>query len=211
MLDERFVWIGFFLTFYGGLDYLMNTLKGRNKPNRISWFFWALAPLIAFAAEIQEGVGLQSLMTLSVGLNPLIILIGSFFNKNSYWKLNKSDYFYGALALSGIIIWQITGEGNMAILFAILADGLASIPTVIKSYFKPETESPLIFLLSIFNALITLLTIKSWNFAHWGFPIYILVLDIILYSLIRFKLGLAIQKKINFFKKSNDCDNKNPT
>jgi len=63
MIDERFVFIGFAFSLYGGLSYLIDTIKGRNKPNRISWFFWALAPLIAFVAEIKKGVGLQALMT----------------------------------------------------------------------------------------------------------------------------------------------------
>jgi len=199
MLDERFVWVGVILSFYGGLRYLIDTLKGKTKPNRVTWFFWALAPLIAFAAEVQKGVGLQIWMTFSVGFNPLIILIASFFNKKSYWKLHKYDYFYGGLALLGIILWQITGEGNLAILFAILTDGLAAIPTVIKSYFKPETESSLIYLLGMINAAIAVLTIKTWGFAYWGFPAYIIGINVILYSLIRFKLGLRLQKK---FKKA---------
>jgi len=196
MLDENIVLVGVILSLYGGLNYLISTLKGKTKPNRVTWFFWALAPLIAFAAEIQKGVGLQVWMTFSVGFNPLLILIASFFNKKSYWKLHKYDYFYGGLALLGIIIWQITGEGNLAILFAILTDGFAAIPTVIKSYLKPETESSTIYLLGMINAVITMLTIKAWDFAHWGFPVYIIGINIILYSLIKFKLGSVMQKKV---------------
>ena len=196
MLDERFIWVGFALSLYGGLSYLIDTLKGKTKPNRVTWFFWALAPLIAFVAEIQKGVGLQSLMTFSVGFTPLLIFIASFFNKKSFWKLDRLDYIIGGLAFIGVIVWQITGEGNLAILFAILVDGVAAIPTVIKSYTNPETESPTIFLLGMVNAVITLLTIRVWNFAHWGFPVYILGITVILYALIRFKLGLVIQKKL---------------
>lgn len=196
MLDERFIILGALLSFSGGLNYLINTIKGKTKPNRVSWFLWALAPMIAFAAEIDKGVGLTSLMTFMTGFNPLLIIIASFLNKKSYWKLNKMDYVYGSISLFAILIWQITGEGNLAILFAILADGLASIPTVIKSYHHPETESGLIFLFGMINAGITLLTIKDWTFAHWGFPVYIFLICVILYSLIKFKLGLLIQAKI---------------
>ncbi len=196
MLDERFVWIGFILTFCGGLNYLINTIRGKTKPNRVTWFFWALAPLMAFAAELEKGVGLQSLMTFSAGFNPLLIFMASFVNKKAYWELKKSDYIFGILALVGIVIWQITGEGNLAILFAILADGTAAIPTLIKSYFKPETESSLVFLFSMINAGITLLTIKTWTFAHWGFPVYIFAICAIFYVLIKFKLGLVLQKKL---------------
>lgn len=84
MLDERFVYLGFALVFFGGLSYLIDTVRGKNKPNRVTWFFWAVAPLIAFAAEIQKGVGLRSLMTFSAGFSPLLIFIASFVNKKSY-------------------------------------------------------------------------------------------------------------------------------
>jgi len=203
MLDERFIWVGFILTFYGGLSYLIDTIKGKTQPNRVTWFFWALAPLMAFVAELQKGVGLQSLMTLSAGLSPLFVFIVSFFNKKSFWKLGKFDYFYGGLALFGIIIWQVTGDGNLAILFAILADGFAAIPTVIKSYSNPDTESSLVYLLSAISAAITLLTIEVWSFAHWGFPAYIFAICTVLYVLIKFRLGLVLQQKIVIAKIKN--------
>ncbi len=196
MLDEKFIILGALLSFSGGLNYLINTIKGKTQPNRVSWFLWALAPMIAFVAELDKGVGLTSLMTFMAGFNPLLIVIASFLNKKSYWKLEKMDYVYGSISLFAILIWQITGEGNLAILFSILADGLASIPTVVKSYHQPETESSLIFLFGMINAGITLLTIKDWTFAHWGFPAYIFLICVILYSLIKFKLGLMIQAKI---------------
>jgi len=197
MIDERFIFIGIALALYGDLIYLIGTIKGRTKPNKVTWFFWALAPLIAFAAEIQKGVGLVSLMTFFAGFAPLIIFIASFINKKSHWKLHKIDYFYGGLALLGIILWQITGEGNIAIFFSILADGFAAVPTVIKSYFNPESENSMAYSLPAINAGIALLTIKIWNFAHWGFPIYIFIICTIIYVLIKFKPGIVLQKKLN--------------
>ena len=50
MIDERFVYLGVILSIYGSLSYLIDTVKGKVRPNRISWLFWALAPLIAFFA-----------------------------------------------------------------------------------------------------------------------------------------------------------------
>lgn len=196
MLDERFVILGALLSFYGGLSYLTDTIKGKNKPNRVTWFLWALAPLIAFSAELEKGVGLTALMTFMAGFNPLMILLASFINKQSYWKLQKMDYVYGSISIFAIIIWKITGEGNLAILFSILADGFASIPTVIKSYRQPETESSSIYLFAMINSGIALLTIKEWNFAHYGFPAYIFLLCALVYSLVKFKWGVKLETKV---------------
>lgn len=195
MLNEKFIILGALLSFYGGLSYLIDTVKGKARPNRVSWFLWALAPMIAFAAEIEKGVGLTALMTFMVGFNPAMIVLASFVNKKAYWKLSKIDYFYGAISVFAIIIWQVTGEGNLAILFSIIADAFASIPTVIKSYKEPETESSTIFLFAMVNSGITLLTIKDWTFAHWGFPAYIFLLCALIYTLIKFKLGIKFDNK----------------
>lgn len=197
MLNEKFIILGALLSFYGGLSYLIDTLKGKTKPNRVTWFLWALAPMIAFTAQLEKGVGLTALMTFMAGFNPAMIVLASFVNKKAYWKLNRMDYIYGAISIFAIIIWQITGEGNLAILFSIIADAFASLPTIIKSYKEPETENSTIFLFGMINSGLTLLTIKDWSFAQWGFPVYIFVICIAIYALVKFKLGLFIKSKVS--------------
>lgn len=189
MIDPNFVIVGFIINLVGGASYVKDTLNGTAKPNRVSWFLWTLAPMIAFAAEIKSGVGIQALMTFSVGFVPLMVIIASFVNKRAYWKIEKLDYFCGLLSILGLIFWYITKVGNIAIIFSILADALAAIPTLIKSYKAPESESAFVFLSSTINAVITLLTIRLWNFSHYGFPVYMVVLNLVIYLLIvRIKL-----------------------
>lgn len=53
MLNENFVILGAVIFAIGSLSYLIDTLKGKVKPNRVTFFLWALAPLIAFAAEVK--------------------------------------------------------------------------------------------------------------------------------------------------------------
>ncbi|MEK9178462.1 MAG: hypothetical protein AAB801_01630, partial [Patescibacteria group bacterium] len=65
MLNENFVYVGLFIASLGNIVYLIQTLRGKVQPNRVTWFLWALAPLIAFAAQIKQGVGVQSLLTFS--------------------------------------------------------------------------------------------------------------------------------------------------
>ncbi|MEK7625802.1 MAG: hypothetical protein AAB423_00395 [Patescibacteria group bacterium] len=194
MISENFIYVGAVLTLIGSLDYVINTLKGKTKPNRVTWFLWALAPLIAFGVQLDEGVGLVALMTFMVGFGPLMVFIASFVNKKSYWKITKFDLICGLLSCLGLLLWLILQEGNVAIAMTILADGLAALPTVLKSYREPRTESYLAFLLSSINAIITLLAVKMWDFTHVGFPIYILTVCTLLFVLIRFELGPKLSK-----------------
>lgn len=189
MINPNFVFVGVGLQFVGGLSYLVDTVKGKIKPNKVSWLLWSIAPLIAFFAEINQGVGIQALTTFIVGFVPLLVFIASFVNKQAEWRLTRFDIVCGALSLMGLALWLITRVGNVAILFSIVADGLAAIPTIIKSYNEPETENDLVYLFGVVNAAIGLLVIETWNFQHYAFPLYLLILCSILVLLIRFRLG----------------------
>lgn len=192
MIDERFVFLAVTLNLYGGLNYLIDTIKGKVRPNKVTWFLWALAPFIAFVAEIKEGVGISSLMTFIIGFNPLLIFLASFINKKAEWKITKFDLVCGALSLVGLILWNLIRSGNIAILFVLIADGLAAIPTIIKSYKEPETENYRVYFWAGISGVITILTIKIWNFAHLAFPLYIVLISLILALLIKFKLGKKV-------------------
>lgn len=189
MLHQNFVFLAVLITSIGTITYIIDTLKGKTKPNRVTWFIWTLAALIVFSAQVSKGVGLQSLMTLMTGFGPLIIFFASFVNKKAYWKIGKLDIICGVLSLTGLMLWLIFQEGNIAIFFAILADLLAAIPTLVKSYQFPETENFLAYFTAAIGYGITLLTITTWNFASYGFLLYALIICIIFSIFIKFKIG----------------------
>ena len=184
MLNVHFVIVGAVLNLIGSSSYTFQTLKGKTRPNRVTWFLWALAPLVAFSAEIGQGVGLRSLMTFMVGFGPLMVLIASFINRKAVWKITRLDIVCGFLSLVALIAWKITGVGDVAIALSIVADFLAATPTLIKSYKEPGSEHYAIYLMGAISGVITLLTIKQWNFAQYGFPLYIVLVCIALVALI---------------------------
>lgn len=192
MLNENFVILGAVIYLFGVLKYLVETIQGKIQPNKVTFLLWALAPLIAFAAELKQGVGIQSLTTFMVGFSPLVIFIASFVNKKAKWKLGVFDFICGALSLIGLLLWYITLSGNVAIFFAITADALAALPTIRKIFYYPETENGWLYLTASISAVITLLTITNWDFANFAFPLYILIIGLLLFFLAQFKIGKRI-------------------
>lgn len=189
MINENFVILGTAIYWLASFRYIIKTLQGKIQPNRVSFFVWALAPLIAFAAQIKQGVGIQSLITFNIGFSPLLILIASFLNKKAYWKLGTFDYICGLLSLIGLSLWYITQNGNVAISFSIIADALAALPTVRKAYRHPETEDSWVFLAAAISAILALLTLSNWSFAYYSFALYTVIICLIIFVLVRFKLG----------------------
>jgi hypothetical protein len=189
MLPKYFVIVGALIGAAGSFVYLWNTIKGKVKPNRVSFLLWSVAPMIAFAAQIKQGVGLESLMTFSTGFQPLCTFVASFTNKRAEWKLTRFDVVCGVLSVLGLILWLITKVGNVAIFFSIVADGLAALPTLVKAYRYPETELAWPWLATCIGVILTLLTLTQWTFANCGFIIYIFIADLLIFCCVRFKLG----------------------
>jgi len=193
MLDQNFVILGTLVGSVGSIGYIIDTIKGNAKPNRVSFLLWAIAPMIAFAAELKQGVGITALMTFSQGFFPILILLASFVNKRAVWKITKFDVICGCLSVLGLVLWLITKVGNLAIIFSILADGLAAIPTIVKSYKDPDSEVAWPWLATGIGSFITLLTVKEWTFANYGFILYIMLMCVTIFSLVQFRIGKKIK------------------
>lgn len=196
MLDERFVILGFLLNTLGSLTYFIAVLRGHAKPNRVTWFLWCLFPLIAGVAQLTQGGGLHVLTTFSAAFSSFIILLASFFNKKAYWKLGLLDWICGALAVLGCLLWQFSEQVHFAIAFAVFADLVAGVPTIVKAYKAPGTESEWTFLLGFINYGLGLLVIENWDFVHTAFPLHTALNCAILFILIHFKIGPLLSKKI---------------
>lgn len=190
MLPREFIIIGTLIGAAGSTAYLIDTVKGKVRPNRVSFLMWSIAPLIAFGAQIEKGVGLEALMTFSVGFLPLTVFAASFVNKKAEWKLTWFDLLCGILSAAGLILWRITQDPDLAIVLSIVADGFAAVPTLRKAYHFPETEMAWPWLATVIGVILTLLTLSTFTFANSGFIIYILVLNVILYIFVQFRIGV---------------------
>lgn len=177
MLSPWFVLVAAAFNAVGTVAYAAGTLRGRIRPNRVTWFLWALAPLVAFAAQLTEGVGIRSLTTLMVGLGPLVILGCSFIGRNAYWASSRFDLACGGLSLLGLVLLPLLRDGNVSIMLSITADAWAAAPTVRKAFRWPDSEGRRVYLLAAASAAITLLTVDELSFAGCGFPAYMLVLS----------------------------------
>jgi hypothetical protein len=174
MIDEHFAILAAVLPLTGFASYIRDTLRAKTQPNRVSWSLWAIAPLMAFAAELTRHTPLEiALLTLGLGLGPLLVVAASLADRGSYWKLTRFDLLCGGISAAALVLWALTGRGDVAIAFSILADGCAALPTIRKSWSYPGSESAETYLASAAGSGITLLAIQHWTFTMCGFPLYV--------------------------------------
>jgi len=171
---------GSILNLAGTAYYIWNTLKGITKPNRVTWLMWSIAPMIGTAAALVSGVTWATLPVFMAGFCPFLVFLASFVNPNAYWQLGRFDYVCGVLSALALVLWYITGNPVTAIVFAILADGLAAVPTLVKAWKYPETETATGFITSGINSSTSFFVIPRWEFAFYAFPLYLVIANIVL-------------------------------
>ena len=189
MLPENIIFVGVLINLVGLFWYIRDIIKGGTKPNLVSWFFWSLAPFIGVFFQLKAGAGISILPIFMAGFTSLVVIIVSVLKKNGYWKINSFDVVCGIISLFALILYVFTHNLSISILFAIISDGLAYIPTIRKSWNFPETETGLMYTTGIVSNIIGLLTIKMWTFPIYSFGVYIILFNaIVVFSIYRKKI-----------------------
>ncbi len=192
MLPEKIIFIGVTVTFLCSLWYIKSIIYGVVRPNLISWFIWMLAPLIGTFLAIKAGAGFTSFGIFMAGFGPLLVIIVSLFRKNVFWKINAFDIICGLLSILSLILYIITNNLVISIIFVIVSDLLAYFPTFIKTYKFPETENSFGYLGGIINNIFALLIIKDWHFSIYAFSIYLIIANL-------FEISFIYRKRISRF------------
>jgi hypothetical protein len=177
MLPESFATVGALIGSLGGFYYLYETIAGRAQPNRVTYLLWGIFPLVIFAAQRAQGVDSLSWTSFVAGFMPLLVVAASFFNRKAYWRTERRDYYLMAAAIVGLVLWAVTDEPNLAILFSLLADLLAGLPTVIKSYRHPRSESWVAYAISALGFGVSLLSVQRYDFQNTAFVAYVFLMN----------------------------------
>ncbi len=180
------------IQFLGDLVYVRNTFLGRSQPNRVTFFLGACVPMTAVAIGLSVGEGWALLPIFMVGFGPLLIFIASFFNPKAYWKIGWFDYLSGLLAILALVLWFLFRQSAIAVVFTILSDLFIWLPTLIKSWKFPETETGIGYVTAVLNAVVGVGLLQSHDFIHSGFLFYAVVINIC--------LSLAVYRKQPFQK-----------
>ena len=175
----------------GAFVYIRDTLRGKTKPNRVSWLMWALAPLLSTVVAISAHADLWATARVFIaGFIPVVVLIASFYNPQGYWKLTVFDIACGVFSAIALVVWLVIGSSNGAIIFLVVGDALACLPTIRKAWQHPETETGTPFLAGLIGSLLVLPSIPVWNIQNSAFQVYLILANVaLLFSIYRKRIN----------------------
>lgn len=159
------------ISFIGYLPYFRDILNKKTKPHVFSWFVWSLSGGIGFFAQIISGAG-SGAWILGLGFTVSVAITILAFRQGEK-TITLSDWLAFSGALIGLVLWQLTDNPLLAIIFVILSDILAFTPTFRKSYHKPYEETFISWVFSSLKFLLALVATQSYSLTTVLYPLYL--------------------------------------
>lgn len=155
------------LTFIAYIPYFRDILRGKTHPHIYSWSLWGLLTVLIVALQIKGGAGSATYVTAAAGLMCLGVIILSLKSGRKYITL--SDTVVAILALLAIGFWLFAKQPVISLILVIVADLLAFIPTVRKSWDKPHTETLSLYITNSLRFTLATLAVEKFTFlsAAW--------------------------------------------
>lgn len=150
------------LTFAAYIPYYRDIFKGKTRPHIYSWALWGLLTVLLVALQIKGGAGPATWVTAAAGLLCVGVVFLSL--KNGKKDITMSDTIVAILSLLAIGFWLIADQPIVSITLVIIADMLAFIPTVRKSYYQPYSETLSLYVTNAIRFGLSLFAVENYTY-----------------------------------------------
>ena len=152
--------------------YLVNTIRQRVRPSVLSWVGWSFLMGTSVVSQVMAK-GWQWSMTsvLSSAVGCLTIGLVALFSGN--YSLERGDWKFLGLGALCVCIYMLSGNAWMTTIFAISADALLGIPTILKAVREPALERSPAWVLGVASATLALVVCFGHSWIYVLFPAYL--------------------------------------
>lgn len=183
-----------FLSFLCFIPYIVTILLGKTRPNRASWWIWAInGSILASSYYVAGASNTLWLIIFSVIAQYIIAILSFKYGKGGWTFFDRACLMGASLSLT---LWFGLKSPMSAIVLTLLTDLLGALPTLKKSYYEPETEDMLTWIIYVVASILNVIAIEQWFLAIVLPPIYVLFINTaILVMLLRSQIGVLLNRQ----------------
>ena len=183
MIKIVLVVVASLLALAGNIPYVLDVVKGRVKPHPYTWFVWTIVSCVVFFGQLAKGAGIAVIAT---GVSEIFTLIIFLFSlKYGFKNPPKTDKYFLAFALFGLIPWILTKDPTLSVIIVVSIDLIAFIPTLRKTYCFPKSETPLLYGSNVLRHFLILATLGAYNIATMLHSISMIITNTIMVIFIK--------------------------
>jgi hypothetical protein len=176
------------------VPYQLDVARGLVKPRIATWLVWAmLSGVGGIAALSAHQIPAAVFCFCTFGSKTLIVILGF---RQGDRKFGPLDIMCLVGAMIGVVLLITQHDPTAAVIVAIFTDYLGSIPTFKHSWEKPYEEKLSTYGLYVISEWLILLIANYGVFTAYAFPLFYLLEDGILASLVFLSPHWRDRKKI---------------
>lgn len=164
------------------IPYIKDTLSGKTKPHRTSWFLYFVLNSISIANQAASGATNSLWFPIAGAITTLIIFILAL--KRGVGGYQGLDIICLIGALIGIALWAIFNNPLLSIVANLIATSFAVAPTIKKAYIKPKTETAITYALGALSAALAAFAVGKLDLKLLLLPVYSFIVQLGIYLLL---------------------------
>lgn len=190
-MKEIIAVIAALLAFVGNISYLKDVFKGNVQPHPYTWFIWSIVSMTTFFGGLAKGAGIGALPTgVAEGFTIIIFLFSlKYLFQDKAIHIRKIDNYFLIICLLGLIPWALTKDPTISVVIVVLIDIIAFIPTLRKTWAKPQSERPLLYEMNVARHILTLFSLQTYNIATTIHSISMICTNTVMTFFIKTKIG----------------------
>lgn len=195
ILSSAFILVGF-------LPYLRDINQRKARPHILSWTGWGFVTGLGAVAMFTDTFNLGAIVVAANSVLCFSIAAYSWVKKIGVWKASFLDYWFFIAGIIGLILWQVFDNPDLAITFAVIADLSFGLPTLIKIYKDPSSETVFPWSMAALSGVTSLLAVSYLSYTEVAYPVYLTIYDLCAFGLIVYgqrllRRGSSLTKEVS--------------
>lgn len=142
------------LVLWAYVPYGRDIVRGRVMPARSTRFMFTLLLVITIWQQYALGAGLTLAVSIGEAVGTIGILLLSLRRGQGGWR--RLDVICYTLLAFDLLIWSLISNALLALCLSILADVIAFLPVLHKTWLDPKSETPFFYLAGTLAPLLNL-------------------------------------------------------
>jgi len=169
------------------IPYIFDIFRKGVRPERSTWFIWALLGAVIFFSQLAAGARASLWMSgVQVVGDIFIFILALKYGEGGFRKRNVIALVAAGF---GVALWHATGDPLIALSLAILVDFAGAWLTLVKVYEKPKSEPNDMWILAGISGLLAALAVGKMDYGLLAYPLYVVAVNAVI--LVAKRLGMG--------------------
>jgi len=152
------------------VPYLRDIYRGETRPQRVSWFIYALLSVVAAVPQFISGDHAGAYLATGSAIGFTAVFIASI--RHGEGGASRLDRLSLALASLGVVLSIVVDQPMIAVIAVVVAEQLATFLTVAKASRDPSSETAITWAMDGLAGVSAIAAVASFSPAELLYPIH---------------------------------------